>query len=204
MSNKVIAIEYSLIDANTKEQLDSNVGSDPLEFISGMGQIIPGLEKEIENLPSGEKVDVMVQPADAYGEYNEEGLQTLPKEQFAGIDITEGMVLYGTGEDGQTVQVLVKSFTDDEVTIDYNHPLAGRTLMFSVTMMDVRDATAEELQTGVVGGMAAMGGCGTGSCGTGSGCGTHDHSQPQAHSHGEGEGCCGAHTGENAGGCSNH
>ena len=194
MSNKVIAIEYTLTDANSKEQLDTNVGNDPLEFISGMGQIIPGLEKEIENLPAGEKADVMVQPAEAYGEYNEEAVQTLPKEQFAGIDLVEGMSLYGTGEGGQTVQVMVKGFTDEEVTIDYNHPLAGKTLMFSVAIMDVRDATAEELQTGVVGGMAASGGC----CGGGS-CGSHDHGESKADDHE----CCGAHTGENKEGCCN-
>ena len=197
MSN-VIAIEYSLIDANSKEQLDTNVGSKPLEFISGMGQIIPGLEKEIENLSAGEKADIMVQPADAYGEYNDEAVQKVPKEQFAGIDLVEGMTLYGTGEDGQTVQVTVKDFTEDEVTIDYNHPLAGKTLMFSVTIIDVRAATQEELQTGIVGG-AAGGCCGGGSCGSGHG-----------HSHDEGgccstdsnkeHTCCGGHDGE---GCRN-
>ena len=201
MSNKVIAIEYTLTDANSKEQLDTNVGNNPLEFISGMGQIIPGLEKEIENLPAGEKADVMVQPAEAYGEYNEEAVQTLPKEQFAGIDLVEGMSLYGTGEGGQTVQVMVKGFTDEEVTIDYNHPLAGKTLMFSVVIMDVRDATAEELQTGIVGGMAAAGGC----CGGGS-CGSHG-SEAAAESeccggekHGEEHECCGGHDGD---GCKN-
>ena len=82
----------------------------------------------------------------------------LPKEQFAGIELVEGMSLYGTGEHGETVQVVVKSFNDAEVTIDYNHPMAGRTLMFSVAILSLRDATEEEIQTGVVGGMAAMGG----------------------------------------------
>ncbi len=200
--SKVIAIEYTLNDANSKEQLDTNVGGNPLEFISGMGQIIPGLEKEIENLSSGEKVDVMVQPAEAYGEYNEEAVQVLPKEQFAGIDLVEGMTLYGTGEDQQTVQVTVKTVADDGVTIDYNHPMAGRTLMFSVAILDVRAATEEELQTGIVGGMAAAGGC----CGGGS-CGSHDHGHEEKETeccggekHGEEHECCGGHDGE---GCKN-
>ena len=189
--SKVIAIEYTLNDANSKEQLDTNVGGNPLEFISGMGQIIPGLEKEIENLAAGEKADVLVQPDQAYGEYNEEAVQTLPKEQFAGIDLVEGMTLYGTGEDQQTIQVTVKKVVDDEVVIDYNHPMAGKTLMFSVAILDVRDATAEELQTGIVGGMAAAGGCcGGGSCGT-------DHQHGDTH---EESGCCGSHDGE---GCKN-
>lgn len=162
--SKVIGIEYTLKDANTGEQLDTNVGQAPLEFISGKGQIIPGLESKLIEMEENDKADVLVEPKDGYGEYNEEAIQLLPKEQFAGIELAEGMTLYGTGENGETVQVVVKSFTDDEVTIDYNHPMAGRTLMFSVAITTVRAATEEEVQTGVVGGMAAMGG---GCCGGG-------------------------------------
>ncbi len=162
--SKVIGIEYTLKDANTGEQLDTNVGQAPLEFIAGKGQIIPGLESKLVDMEANETADVMVEPKDGYGEYNEEAVQLLPKEQFAGIELTEGMSLYGTGENGETVQVVVKSFTEDEVTIDYNHPMAGKTLMFSVVITSVRAATEEELQTGVVGGMAAMGG---GCCGGG-------------------------------------
>ncbi|MFA9373364.1 MAG: peptidylprolyl isomerase [Poseidonibacter sp.] len=163
--SKVIGIEYTLKDANSGEQLDTNVGQAPLEFISGKGQIIPGLESKVIEMAANEEADVLVEPKDGYGEYNEEAVQNLPKEQFAGIELTEGMSLYGTGENGETVQVVVKSFTDEEVTIDYNHPMAGRTLMFSVSVLSLRDASEEEIQTGVVGGMAAMsGGC----CGGGS------------------------------------
>ena len=200
MSNRVISIEYTLNDANTNEKLDSNVGANPLEFISGMGQIIPGLEKELVNLGAGEKADVMVEPVDGYGEYNDEAVQNLPKEQFAGIDLVEGMSLYGTGEQGETVQVTVKTVGESDVTIDYNHPMAGRSLMFTVAVLEVRDATAEELQTGVVGGMAAAGGC----CGGGS-CGTHDHAEKETEccngeKHEEEHECCGGHDGE---GCKN-
>ena len=162
MSNKVISIEYTLNDANTKEQLDTNVGGSPLEYISGMQQIIPGLETALEKLAKGDKMDVVVQAADAYGEYNDEAVQSLPKEQFSDIELTKGMSLYGTGENGETVQVIVKELNDNEVTIDYNHPMAGKTLMFAVTILDIRDATEEEIQVGVVGGMAAAGSCGCG------------------------------------------
>lgn len=163
--SKVIGIEYTLKDANTSEQLDTNVGGKPLEFIVGKGQIIPGLESKLVEMNLNEEADVMVEPDQAYGEVNPEAIQTLPKEQFAGIELQEGMTLYGTGEQGETVQVTVQGMTDTEVTIDYNHPMAGRTLMFSVAILALRDATEEELQTGVVGGMAAMGG---GCCGGGS------------------------------------
>ena len=161
--SKVIGIEYSLKDANSGEQLDTNVGGKPLEFIAGKGQIIPGLEDKLIEMNVNEEADVLVEPAQAYGEVNPEAIQTLPKEQFAGIELQEGMSLYGTGEQGETVQVTVQGFTDTEVTIDYNHPMAGRTLMFSVAILSSREATEEELQTGVVGGMAAMGG---GCCGS--------------------------------------
>jgi len=197
MSNKVISIEYTLNDANTKEQLDTNVGGSPLEFITDMGQIIPGLEKEIVDLNVGDKTDVLVQAVDAYGEYSQEALQTLPKEQFADIELSEGMSLYGTGEAGETVQVLVKSVSDDEVTIDYNHPMAGKTLMFSVTILATRAATEEEIQVGVVGGMAAAGGgcCGGGSCGT-------DDTPEHSHDHGSEGGCCSTEPEEkSSGGC---
>ena len=166
-----------------------------------MGQIIPGLEKELINLNTGDKTDVLVQPVDAYGEYNEEAVQNLPKEQFAGIDLVEGMSLYGTGEAGETVQVAVKSISDEEVTIDYNHPMAGKTLMFTVSILDVRAATEEEIQVGVVGGMAAAGGgcCGGGHC---------DDESSSEQSHGSEGGCCSSDSasGEKSSGgcCSSH
>lgn len=188
----VVAIEYSLKDANTNEALDSNVGGRPLEFITGMGQIIKGLESEIMKMTVGDKADVMVNPADAYGEYNNEAVQVLPKEQFAGIDLVEGMTLYGTSEEGDTVQVTVTGFNDNEVTIDYNHPMAGKTLMFTVTILDAREATDQEMATGVVGGVASGGCCGGGSCGSHGG---HDHD----HGHGEGE-CCGGENHKHGGG----
>lgn len=188
----VVSIEYSLKDANTNEQLDSNVGGRPLEFITGMGQIIKGLESEIMKMNVGDKADVMVNPADGYGEYNDEAVQTLPKEQFAGIDLVEGMALYGTSEEGETVQVTVKSFDDNEVTIDYNHPMAGRTLMFTVSIIEAREATDQEMATGMVGGASSGGCCGGGSCGSHGG---HEH----GHHHGEGE-CCGGENHKHGGG----
>jgi FKBP-type peptidyl-prolyl cis-trans isomerase SlyD len=175
--SKVIGIEYTLKDANTGDHLDTNVGASPLEFVSGKGQIIPGLEAKLITMAEKEEADVLVEPKDAYGELNPEAVQVLPKEQFAGIELTEGMSLYGTGEQGETVQVTVTGFTDSEVTIDYNHPMAGKTLMFSVAVLSSRAATEEEIQTGVVGGMAAMGGGGC--CGGGS----HDHGESEG-------GCC--------------
>ena len=164
----VVGIEYEVKEAGSNDVVDSNKGSgQPLEFMMGMGQIIPGLEKALCGMNKDESGDLLIPAAEAYGDYNEEAVQTLPIEQFEGVELKEGLTLYGQGEDGQTVQVTVKSFTDKEVNIDFNHPLAGKDLMFSVTVLSSRAATADEIASGVVGGEAPAEG---GSCGTGCGC----------------------------------
>ncbi len=165
-NNQIVSIEYEV--KSNGQVVDSNVGGEPLVFMIGKQQIIPGLEEEVCKMSMGEKGDILVPAAKAYGEYNAEALQEVPKEQFAGIDLTEGMSLYGQSEDGGTVQVTVKEIKDEAVTIDYNHPLAGQDLMFTVTVATVRDATAEEAMTGIPAENAqpATGG----SCGTGCGC----------------------------------
>ena len=89
--NQVVSIEYEVKDGDTV--VDSNVGGAPLVFIYGKGQIIPGLESGIVDMNIGDKGDVLVKPEDAYGEYNEEAQQTVPKEQFAGIELEIGQTL---------------------------------------------------------------------------------------------------------------
>ncbi len=160
--NKVVSIEYELKDSKTGEILDSNIGKEPLEYIGGKGQIIPGLENEIAKMSVGDKADITVLAKDGYGEINPEAVQTLPKEQFAGIDLEVGMPLYGQGENGETVQVTVKSFDEQNVVVDFNHPLAGKDLVFTVSLNGVRDATQSEIESGVVGSSADSCGCGTG------------------------------------------
>lgn len=164
--NCVVGIEYEVKQAGTTEVVDTNKGAEPLEFIIGKGQIIPGLENALVGMAQGESGDIMVAAADAYGDVNTEAVQTLPKEQFDGVDLVEGMTLYGQGEGGQQVQVTVTSFDEKEVNIDFNHPLAGKDLMFSVTVVTAREATADEISSGQIGGPAEEGG----SCGTGCGC----------------------------------
>ncbi|NKQ41802.1 MAG: peptidylprolyl isomerase [Sulfurovum sp.] len=165
VENSVVALEYEVKEAGTTEIVDSNKGATPLEFITGKGQLIPGLEAQIAGMNEGESADIMVKAADAYGDIKPEAVQKLPKEQFEGVELEEGMMLYGQGEDGQQVQVIVKSFTDDEVTIDYNHPLAGKDLMFSVVIASERDATDDEIAAGTVGGKEHCGNGGGGGCG---------------------------------------
>ena len=161
--NDVVGIEYEVKEAGTTDVVDSNKGAEPLEFIMGKGQIIPGLEKALVGMNEGESGDIMVPASEAYGDINPEAMQVLPKDQFEGVDLIEGMTLYGQGDDGQTVQVTVKSFDDKEVNVDFNHPLAGKDLMFSVTVLSARAATAEEVTIGQIGGEH----CEDGACGCG-------------------------------------
>ena len=169
-ANQIVSIEYEVRDGD--KLVDGNVGGAPLVFMFGKGQIIPGLENGIKDMAIGEKGDILVKPADAYGEYNAEAKQEVPKEQFAGIELEVGMTLYGQGEDGGTVQVVVNEIGAETVIIDFNHPLAGKDLMFSVTVNNVREASAEEAMTGIPAENkpADDGCCGTGG---GSGCGCH-------------------------------
>ena len=168
-ANQIVSIEYEVKDGDTV--VDSNVGGAPLVFMFGKGQIIPGLENGIIDMAIGDKGDIIVQPEDAYGTLDEEAKQEVPKDQFAGIDLEVGMTLYGQGEDGATVQVTVKEIGEETVIIDFNHPLAGKTLMFTVTINNVRDASAEEAMTGIPAENKQDddGCCGTGG-GTGCGC----------------------------------
>ncbi|OIP56723.1 MAG: peptidylprolyl isomerase [Helicobacteraceae bacterium CG2_30_36_10] len=169
-ANQIVSIEYEVRDGD--KIVDSNVGAEPLIFMFGKGQIITGLENGIVNMAIGEKGDVLVAPEDAYGTHNPDAKQEVPKDQFAGIDLELGMTLYGQGEDGGTVQVTVMEINEDTVVIDFNHPLAGKELMFTVTVNNVRDASAEEILTGIpTENMKDDEEC----CGTGggSGCGCH-------------------------------
>ena len=151
-SNWVVGIKYELREKGGSEILDSNKEDAPLEFVLGTGMIIPGLEAGLVGLNEGDEKQIEVPAADAYGELNPEAIQMLPREQFEGIDLEKGMMLYGQGEDGQTTQVVVKDFNDTDVTIDFNHPLAGKDLVFDVIVTSERAATLDEVATGEVGG----------------------------------------------------
>jgi len=167
-ANQIVSIEYEVRDGD--KVVDSNMGGAPLVFMFGKGQIIPGLEKGIENMAIGDKADVLVKPADAYGELNPDAKQEVPKDQFAGIDLEVGITLFGQGEDGGTVQVIVAEIGEETVIIDFNHPLAGKELMFTVAINNIRDASAEEAMTGIPAeNKQEEDGC----CSNGGGCGCH-------------------------------
>ena len=147
----VVLIHYVLTN-NDKEVLDSSEGQDPLAYLHGTGHLIPGLEAQLLGKVAGDKLNVIVQPGDGYGEFNKELVQTVPSDVFEGVESIEpGMQFQTSNEDGSGGETInVVSVENDEVTIDGNHPLAGETLHFAVDIIEVREATAEELEHGHV------------------------------------------------------
>jgi FKBP-type peptidyl-prolyl cis-trans isomerase 2 len=117
---------------------DSSDGRDPLEFQLGSGQIIPGLDSAIDGMAAGEQKTVTIPAAEAYGDYQDEARQTIPRAQIpADIPLDVGTMLQMQTPDGNAVPVQVAKVTDDAVTLDANHPLAGKDLTFAVEVVSV-------------------------------------------------------------------
>ena len=145
--DKVVSIAYELTDTQGT-LLDSSAGRPPMPYLHGHGNIIPGLESELDGKSAGEQITVTVPPETAYGPTDPALIQPVPKSQFAGVPNVEvGMQFQASSPQGTRV-VRVVDINDDEVTVDANHPLAGKTLTFDVKIADVRDATPDELQQG--------------------------------------------------------
>lgn len=139
----VVTIHYTLKD-DAGEVLDSSDGGDPLAYIHGIGNLIPGLESQLEGKQKGAKLEVQIAPKDGYGEFDANLVHQVPKRQF------EGNVEVGQRFHAGPSVVTVTKILGDMVTVDGNHPLAGKNLNFKVEVMDVRAATAEELDHGHV------------------------------------------------------
>ena len=160
-NNQVVLMLFKLQDADTHEVLEDNTKTDPLAFIMGQGSLLDALEHEISKLELGASADILIKKEQALGDYNPELLVSLPRSDFAGLDLHVGMELFGEDESGEQVRVTVKDMDDDSVKIDYNHPYAGRNLLFGVSIIDVRPATQQELEMGIA---ASQGNCGCGTC----------------------------------------
>lgn len=145
--HKAVAIEYTLKN-DSGEVIDTSEGQDPLSYLHGAGNLISGLEQALEGKSEGEELKVTVSPEDAYGERMDELVQKVPRDRFEGADELEvGMRFHASSDHGETL-VTITDVSDDEVTVDGNHPLAGQTLHFDVKVVDVRDASAEEVEHG--------------------------------------------------------
>lgn len=142
-NHKVVKMEYTLTNEGG-ETLDTSVGREPLEYVQGVGAIIPGLEKAMEGKIVGDKFKVEIAPNDGYGERNDAMIQEIPKDQFGETEVAVGMQFQVmTGQGAHVVTVV--AVEGETVMVDGNHPMAGQTLFFEVEVKEVRDATEEEL-----------------------------------------------------------
>ncbi|MCP4392287.1 MAG: peptidylprolyl isomerase [Gammaproteobacteria bacterium] len=148
--HKVVTIQYKVSDSDSGELIDSSENGEPMIYLHGARNIIPGLEQALEGKVVGDELEVTVAPADGYGERSEDRIQQVPKEAFEGMEKLEpGMAVIAQTDDGQ-INLVITEVNDDQVTVDANHPLAGKSLKFSVTVEDVRDASEEEKTHGHV------------------------------------------------------
>ena len=146
--NLVVSMHYKLTDDSGK-LLDSSEGSEPLTYLQGAGNIIPGLENALLGKVEGDLAQVRVEPADGYGEINAEMIQAVDKAAFQGVESIEvGMRFEAQDSDGSVNHIIVTQVEDDKVTVDGNHPLAGVSLNFDVEIVAVRTATTEEIEHG--------------------------------------------------------
>jgi len=143
----VVTLDYTLIV--DEETLESTADSEPIEFIQGIGQIIPGLESALYDMKVGEKKTVVIEPEDAYGDYDEESLEISKKEEFPEeIPLDVGTFLDLRDDEDNVLSAQIIEEDEDTVTLDFNHPLAGKTLTFEIVVSGLRPADNEELEHG--------------------------------------------------------
>ena len=148
-NNKVVSIDYTLTNSEGKV-LDSSEGRQPLAYIHGKGNLIPGLEKALEGKKTGDSLNVTIQPEEAYGERNEQLIQVIPRSAFQGVENIEPGMQFQANVQGHQQIILVTKVEGEDITTDANHPLAGEQLTFDVTVTEIREPTEEELAHGHV------------------------------------------------------
>lgn len=148
-NNVVVSLGYQL-HLGDEQIIDAANQDEPLVYLHGAGNIIPGLERELAGMQVGEEKQVVVPPADAYGEVDKEEYQSVPRSIFPeDLTLHEGMGLRLVDQNtGQPVEAYIAEVADDGVLLDFNHPLAGETLYFAVEVIDLREATQEEMAHG--------------------------------------------------------
>jgi FKBP-type peptidyl-prolyl cis-trans isomerase SlyD len=147
--NCVVSIFYELTN-DAGETLDASGEGEPLTYLQGAHNIIPGLENQLTGKAAGDQLKVTVQPADGYGEHTPSLVQEVPRDAFPEPDALEVGMRFNAQSENGTMSVVISAVGADTVTVDANHPLAGQVLHFAVTIADVRAASAEELAHGHV------------------------------------------------------
>ena len=135
----LVSIEYTLKGTDGKV-IDSSKGKEPLKYVHGQRTMIPGLEKELTGMKVGGEKNVTVKPEDAYGQISPNAIQEIPKEKIPPNALKVGAVLQGQDEQGRPMLARIKEIKDKSVIIDMNHPMAGKTLVFNVKIVDIQPA----------------------------------------------------------------
>ena len=143
----VVTLDYKLFVEN--EMLESTEDGGPIQFIQGQGQIIPGLEDALYGLKIGDQKKLVIEPENAYGEYDPDSLEIAQKEEFTEeVPLEVGTYLDFRDDEDEVLSAQIVETDEETVTLDFNHPLAGKTLTFEITVTDLRPATGEELEHG--------------------------------------------------------
>lgn len=146
--DRVVCMDYTIRLGNGRV-VESSVGQEPLTYMHGRRQIVPGVERAIEGLESGALLEVVVPPSEAYGDRDPTGVFVVPRTAFpAGEEIGPGMMFSASRPDGKSITFRVVEANDELVLVDTNHPLAGETLHISIHVHTVRSATSDELFSG--------------------------------------------------------
>jgi len=186
-NNKMVSLTYDLhYDDFEGEMIEQATSENPLSFVFGSGLMLPKFESQLEGLEVGKSFEISLQDVDAYGELDENAIVDLPKHIFF-VDgefdeemIAEGNTVPMMSTSGQKLNGIVLEVTDDTVKMDFNHPLAGENLFFKGEILEVREATEEEIAA-----LSAVG------CGCGSGCNCDDEECGEGSCGSEGKGSCG-------------
>ncbi len=145
--NSVVSFDFILKDKDG-QVLDSSEQDGPLVYLHGAGQLVPGLENGLMGKKIGDRFDVTLAPADAYGDRNDELIQKVPKSEFQSPDELQIGMQFEVPSEGGAVLLTITAIEGDDVIVDGNHPLAGETLHFNITVTEVRAATEEEITHG--------------------------------------------------------
>jgi FKBP-type peptidyl-prolyl cis-trans isomerase SlyD len=137
--DSIVSIEYTLTD-ETGKVVDSNVGKEPLTYLHGSGQIVRGLEKELTGMKVGDQKKIVVKPEDGY-QTDPNAFQEIPRDKLPAEALKVGTVLATKGPQGETIAMRVHAIKDKTIVVDFNHPLAGKTLNFDVKVTDVQAAS---------------------------------------------------------------
>jgi FKBP-type peptidyl-prolyl cis-trans isomerase SlyD len=152
-AGKVVQMHYTLTSSEG-EVIDSSEGREPMAYLHGAQNIVPGLERQLDGTSVGDHIDAVVTPAEGYGDRNPDATHVLPKSAFPeDFPFAVGTPLQLQAESGQVLQCFIVAIKDDQVMVDANHMLAGVTLNFSVDIVGIRDATDEEKSQGHVNGV---------------------------------------------------